>query len=109
MRTLLFTSLFALAGCATTGTNLALRPANATYSTGAAPQTVANCIVNGTPGLYSPVQTVEGAKITVGWRQEPSGQVASFTITPDGAGSRVEVRKIGLVDRHVAKVAGCWG
>jgi len=99
----------ALSACSTTGEKLSSMTVRSTAQTSQSPQAIANCIVNRTPGLYSPVITQEGDATVVSWRQEPIGHVASFTIKPIGGKASVEVRSVAPIRKQIAKVEGCYG
>jgi starvation-inducible outer membrane lipoprotein len=108
MRRLAILLLVMLSGCATTGDELGAKPVQATAHVSAAPETVAACIQTGTPGLYTPSESRVGGQIIVTWRQEPIGVVATFTISPSGDGSAVEIRQIGPLGGQMKKVAHCY-
>lgn len=108
MKRLVLIPIAALAACSTTGEKLGAMPVRWASQTAQTPQAVAACIINRTPGLYAPVTTQEGDATVVAWRLDPLGSVTSFTVQPDGVGSKVEVRSLTSQRKQIAKVEGCY-
>lgn len=60
-----------LAGCTSTAADVSARPPRGVFSSSLGPVQIVDCIVQATPGPYTPIEYTSESGATVVWRLEP--------------------------------------